>query len=319
MDSNHRPHHYEWCALTAELRSRARSSLAFPAWPSIRFCSPCPTSARGATTPCWRRSSGGLGAGPLSRPPQRSRPRPLGVHRSPLPRASWRRRSLAPGARGGRADRRERLAGRAPARGRARRDAGGLPRRASSAAPPAPRRSRPPPWWARSCRCRCSSTASWPPGPSTRERAALAARRPGRAGRRASEAGELEPDYGPARPHPTAGAVLAAARPPLVAFNVDLATDDVELARRDRRRAARVGRRLPGVRAIGLYLEDRGRAQVSTNVHDHRAVPLRERGRVRARAGAGGRGRAGGPGAARRPSRAFPRTCRCGPSTPSGT
>ena len=33
---------------------------------------------------------------------------------------------------------------------------------------------------------------------------------------------------------------------------------------------------LPGVRALGLYLEDRRRAQVSTNVHDHRAVPLRE-------------------------------------------
>jgi glutamate formiminotransferase len=29
------------------------------------------------------------------------------------------------------------------------------------------------------------------------------------------------------------------------------------------------------VRAIGLYLVERGRAQVSTNVHDHRAVPLR--------------------------------------------
>jgi glutamate formiminotransferase len=33
---------------------------------------------------------------------------------------------------------------------------------------------------------------------------------------------------------------------------------------------------LPGVRALGLYLVDRGRAQVSTNVHDHRAVPLRD-------------------------------------------
>ena len=30
------------------------------------------------------------------------------------------------------------------------------------------------------------------------------------------------------------------------------------------------------MRALGLYLEERGRAQVSTNVHDHRAVPLRE-------------------------------------------
>jgi glutamate formiminotransferase / 5-formyltetrahydrofolate cyclo-ligase len=33
---------------------------------------------------------------------------------------------------------------------------------------------------------------------------------------------------------------------------------------------------MPGVRALGLYLADRNRAQVSTNVHDHRAVPLRQ-------------------------------------------
>jgi len=30
------------------------------------------------------------------------------------------------------------------------------------------------------------------------------------------------------------------------------------------------------VRALGLYLPERGRAQVSTNVHDHRTVPLRD-------------------------------------------
>ena len=37
------------------------------------------------------------------------------------------------------------------------------------------------------------------------------------------EAGELRPDFGPHELHPTAGAVLVAARPPLVAFNVELA------------------------------------------------------------------------------------------------
>ena len=99
------------------------------------------------------------------------------------------------------------------------------------------------------------------------------------------QAGELVPDYGPRAPHPTAGAVLVTARPPLVAFNVDLDTDDVELAQRDRRRAARVGRRPAGVRAIGLYLAGRGRAQVSFNVHDPAAVPLADLvARVRERA-----------------------------------
>jgi glutamate formiminotransferase/glutamate formiminotransferase/formiminotetrahydrofolate cyclodeaminase len=89
------------------------------------------------------------------------------------------------------------------------------------------------------------------------------------------EAGELRPDFGPPRAHPTAGALLAAARAPLVAFNVDLATDDLELARAvaaDIRESGPAG--LTGVRAIGLMLDERGRAQVSTNVHDHRATPL---------------------------------------------
>jgi glutamate formiminotransferase len=90
------------------------------------------------------------------------------------------------------------------------------------------------------------------------------------------ESGELVPDYGPARPHPTAGAILAAARPPLVAFNVDLVTDDLSVAKQIAAGLRESGGGLPGVRALGLYLEDRNRAQVSTNVHDHRAVPLRE-------------------------------------------
>jgi glutamate formiminotransferase/glutamate formiminotransferase/formiminotetrahydrofolate cyclodeaminase len=90
------------------------------------------------------------------------------------------------------------------------------------------------------------------------------------------EAGELVPDYGPARAHPSAGAVLAAARPPLVAFNVDLVTDELDTARRIAAGLRESGGGLPGVRALGLYLEERRRAQVSTNVHDHRAVPLSE-------------------------------------------
>ena len=46
--------------------------------------------------------------------------------------------------------------------------------------------------------------------------------------------GELAPDFGPARLHPTAGAALVGARPPLVAFNVELDTDDVDVAKADR-------------------------------------------------------------------------------------
>jgi len=89
------------------------------------------------------------------------------------------------------------------------------------------------------------------------------------------ERGELAPDFGPGWAHPTAGAVLATARPPLVAFNVNLTTSDVGLARSIAAELREAGGGLPGVRAIGLLLEERGCAQVSTNVHDYRVTPLR--------------------------------------------
>jgi glutamate formiminotransferase / 5-formyltetrahydrofolate cyclo-ligase len=90
------------------------------------------------------------------------------------------------------------------------------------------------------------------------------------------ESGELKPDHGPPEAHPTAGVVLATARPPLVAFNVDLDSDDLDLARAIAAEIRESNGGLPGVRALGLHLESRGRTQVSTNVHDFRAAPLRE-------------------------------------------
>ena len=91
-------------------------------------------------------------------------------------------------------------------------------------------------------------------------------------------AGELTPDFGPLRLHPSAGAVLVAARPPLVAFNVELGP---AATLQDARRIAALIREggvegRPGLRAIGLWLDQYGVAQVSTNVEDHRATPLAE-------------------------------------------
>ena len=91
------------------------------------------------------------------------------------------------------------------------------------------------------------------------------------------DAGELTPDFGPPDLHPTAGAVLVAARPPLVAFNVELeppATLDTakEIAAHIRESG---DEGLTGLRAIGLWLAQTNLAQVSTNVEDHRATPLR--------------------------------------------
>jgi glutamate formiminotransferase / 5-formyltetrahydrofolate cyclo-ligase len=109
-----------------------------------------------------------------------------------------------------------------------------------------------------------------------RSRAQLRRGGPGALARRLA-AGELRPDFGPARAHPSAGAVLVAARPPLVAFNLELAPPATEDHARAVAAAIREGGPggLPGVRAIGLTLAARGGvAQVSCNVEDHRAVPL---------------------------------------------
>ena len=80
------------------------------------------------------------------------------------------------------------------------------------------------------------------------------------------------PDYGPPRLHPTAGAVLVAARPPLIAFNVELAPPATLATARAIAAAIREGgaEGLPGVRAIGVQLAHA--AQVSTNVEDHVAT-----------------------------------------------
>jgi len=90
------------------------------------------------------------------------------------------------------------------------------------------------------------------------------------------EQGELVPDFGPRRLHPSAGAVLVAARPPLIAFNIEL-RPPATLA--DAKAIAALVRDggaegLEAVRAIGLWLDHTSVAQVSTNVEDHRATRL---------------------------------------------
>ncbi len=84
---------------------------------------------------------------------------------------------------------------------------------------------------------------------------------------RRMDAGELAPDFGPTRVHPSAGATLVSARPPLVAFNLTLDTPNPEIASEVAASLREAGGGLPGVRAIGLPREG-GRSEVSVNVHD---------------------------------------------------
>ena len=77
-----------------------------------------------------------------------------------------------------------------------------------------------------------------------------------------------KPDYGPDKLHPTAGATLVAARPPLIAFNLELE----QPATLDEARAIAAEIRGGPLRALGLHLQRRNVIQVSTNIEDHRAV-----------------------------------------------
>jgi glutamate formiminotransferase len=86
-------------------------------------------------------------------------------------------------------------------------------------------------------------------------------------------AGDLTPDFGPRHLHPTAGATLVAARPPLVAFNLALPADlstAQEVARRIRE-SDPAGL----LKTIAIELVSRDHiAQVSINVEDCDATPL---------------------------------------------
>jgi glutamate formiminotransferase len=110
--------------------------------------------------------------------------------------------------------------------------------------------------------------------PSRRERAFFRAGGLAELHRRV-DSGELRPDFGPEELHPTAGATLVTARPPLAAFNVELEGAELEATREIADRLRESGGGLPGVRALGIDLGG-GRTQVSTNVHDPIAVPLAE-------------------------------------------
>lgn len=82
------------------------------------------------------------------------------------------------------------------------------------------------------------------------------------------------PDFGPSRVHPTAGATVIGARFFLIAFNAVLDTPDVAVARAVAKRVRESGGGLAAVRAMGVHLASRGRAQVSMNLVDFRRTSI---------------------------------------------
>ncbi|MGH9461274.1 MAG: glutamate formimidoyltransferase [Vicinamibacteria bacterium] len=85
-----------------------------------------------------------------------------------------------------------------------------------------------------------------------------------------------KPDFGPAHPHASAGASAVGARKVLIAFNVELATDRIEIAKAIAKSVRASSGGLPGVKALGLYLADRHRAQVSMSLTDYRTTSMLE-------------------------------------------
>jgi glutamate formiminotransferase / 5-formyltetrahydrofolate cyclo-ligase len=82
------------------------------------------------------------------------------------------------------------------------------------------------------------------------------------------------PDFGPTRVHPTAGATVIGARFFLIAFNAVLDTPDLAIAKAIAKKVRESGGGLPAVRAMGVYLASRGRAQVSMNLVDFRRTSV---------------------------------------------
>jgi glutamate formiminotransferase len=110
-----------------------------------------------------------------------------------------------------------------------------------------------------------------------RTRAELRRGGPGALARRIAD-GELTPDFGPTAAHPSGGATLVAARPPLVAFNVTLrppaTLEQAQAIAAQIREGGAEG--LPGLRAIGLRLERQQEVQISMNVERPLETPLKD-------------------------------------------
>ncbi len=90
---------------------------------------------------------------------------------------------------------------------------------------------------------------------------------------------EWQPDYGPAVFLPRYGATVLGARPPLIAFNVNLATKEVKVAKEIARRIRSSGNghrpgRLKALKAIGWYIADFDKVQVSMNITDFRETSI---------------------------------------------
>ena len=82
------------------------------------------------------------------------------------------------------------------------------------------------------------------------------------------------PDFGPSQLHPSAGATVVGARPPLIAYNVNLRTDDIGIAKSIAKAVRFSSGGLPYVKAIGVELASCRLVQVSMNLTNYEGTPI---------------------------------------------
>lgn len=82
------------------------------------------------------------------------------------------------------------------------------------------------------------------------------------------------PDIGNIPEHPSAGAAVVGARGFLIAFNVNLSTQDPAIAQAIAKKIRASSGGFPFVKAMGLYLASKHRAQVSMNLTNFENTPL---------------------------------------------
>jgi glutamate formiminotransferase len=85
---------------------------------------------------------------------------------------------------------------------------------------------------------------------------------------------ERHPDFGEAALHPTAGATVVGARKFLIAYNINLNSPDVALAKAIAQKIRTSSGGFPCVKAMGVELKGRNRAQVSMNLTDFETTSI---------------------------------------------
>jgi len=85
---------------------------------------------------------------------------------------------------------------------------------------------------------------------------------------------ERKPDFGPAELHPTAGAMITGARPPLISFNINLGTKDIKVAKKVAKAIHLRSGGLVNIKAMGTELAKRKYVQVGISNINYRKTPL---------------------------------------------